>query len=181
MRPPTRIETARLVLRKPVAGDMRSIHENYARDAEVTRYLTWRPHRTLADAQEPLAQQLAAWETGKYFSWVITLKEDGELAGMIAARPDGWRVDLGYVLGCRWWGRGLMTEAVRAIIEVALAEPEVFRVWAVCDVENKASARVLEKAGMRCEGVLRRCAMHPNMGDEPRDCFCYARVKGEDG
>jgi [ribosomal protein S5]-alanine N-acetyltransferase len=53
-------------------------------------------------------------------------------------------------------------------------------VWAVCDVENAASARVLEKAGMRREGVLRRWAMHPNMGEEPRDSFCYAKVKGED-
>ena len=167
-------------MRKPVAEDMRRIHEAYARDAEVTRYLTWRPHRSLADAEEPLARQLAAWDSGKYFSWVIALKEDGELAGMITARPDEWRVDLGYVLGRNFWGRGYMTEAVRAVVDYLLSEPEVFRVWAVCDVENLASARVLEKAGMRREGVLRRWAVHPNMGGEPRDCFCYAKVKGDD-
>ena len=180
MRPPTHIETARLILRKPVAADTPLIYEAYARDPEVTRYLTWRPHRSLADGEQPSAEWMAAWRSGKYFSWVIALKESEELAGMISMRPDGWRVELGYVLGRRWWGRGLMTEAVRAVIDRALAEPEVFRVWAVCDVENTASARVLEKAGMRREGVLRRWAMHPNMGDEPRDCFCYAKVKGED-
>ena len=180
MKPPIRLETARLLLRKPVAADTARIYESYARDAEVTRYLTWRPHRNLADGERPSAEWMAAWESGKYFSWVITLREGEELAGMISMRPDGWRVELGYVLGRRWWGRGLMTEAVRAVIDCALAEPEVFRVWAVCDVENMASARVLEKAGMRREGVLRRWAMHPNMGDEPRDCFCYAKVRGED-
>ncbi|HEY9403985.1 MAG TPA: GNAT family N-acetyltransferase [Pyrinomonadaceae bacterium] len=180
MKPPTHIETARLVLRKPVAADVPHIYEAYARDPEVTRYLTWRPHRTVADGEEHSAQQLAAWESGKYFSWVISVKEDGELAGMISMRPEGWRVELGYVLGRRWWGRGLMTETVRAVIDYTLSEPEVFRVWAVCDVENAASARVLEKAGMRREGILRRWAMHPNMGAEPRDCFCYAKVKGED-
>ncbi len=178
MNPPTHIETARLVLRRPVAEDRPRIYEAYANDAEVTRYLTWRPHRSLADAEEPLANQMAAWESGKYFSWVITLKDGGELAGMIAARPDGWRIDLGYVLGRKFWGRGYMTEAVRAVVEWALSEPEVFRVWAVCDVENIGSARVLEKAGLRREGCLRRWAMHPNVSDEPRDCFCYAKIRG---
>ncbi|HEY0099937.1 MAG TPA: GNAT family N-acetyltransferase [Pyrinomonadaceae bacterium] len=181
MNPPTHIETARLILRKPVLTDTPLIYEAYARDAEVTRYLTWRPHRTLADGDEPAAQRLAAWEAGRYFSWVIILRSGGELAGMISARPDGWRVDLGYVLGRRWWGQGYMTEAVRAVSDWALSEREVFRVWAVCDVDNPASARVLEKAGMRLEGRLRRWALHPNMSDEPRDCLCYARVKEDDG
>jgi RimJ/RimL family protein N-acetyltransferase len=183
MNPPTHIETARLILRKPVVADTPLIYEAYANDAEVTRYLTWRPHRTLADGEEPAAHRLAAWESGEYFCWVITRrKEDGgELIGMISIRPDAWRVDLGYVLGRKFWGRGYMTEAVRAVVDYALAEPEVFRVWAVCDVENEASARVLEKAGMRREGVLRRWAVHPNISDEPRDSLCYARVKEDDG
>jgi RimJ/RimL family protein N-acetyltransferase len=181
VKPPTHIETARLTLRKPVAADTQLIYEAYARDPEVTRYVTWRPHRTVADGEEPAANRLAAWESGRHFSWVIALRDSGEVAGMISIRPDGWRVDLGYVLARKWWGRGLMTEAVRAVVDYLLSEPEVFRVWAVCDVENAASARVLEKAGMQREGILRRWAIHPNMGDEPRDCFCYATVKGEAG
>lgn len=181
MKPPTHIETARLILRKPVAADTARIYEAYARDAEVTRYLTWRPHRTLADGEEPAAQRLAAWETGRYFSWVITLKEGGELIGMISARPEDWRVDLGYVLARAYWGRGYMTEAVRAVTDWALGEPEVFRVWAVCDVENPASARVLEKAGLRREGILRRWSVHPNVSDKPRDCLCFAKVKEDAG
>lgn len=181
MNPPTHIETARLILRKPVVEDTPRIYEAYANDAEVTRYLTWRPHHTLADGEEPAAHRLAAWETDEYFCWVITLRDDGELIGMISIRPVEWRVDLGYVLGRRWWGQGYMTEAARAVVDYLLSEREVFRVWAVCDVENLASARVLEKAGMQFEGRLRRWAMHPNVSDEPRDCFCYARVKEDDG
>ncbi|HEV7904760.1 MAG TPA: GNAT family N-acetyltransferase [Pyrinomonadaceae bacterium] len=178
MNPPTHIETARLVLRKPVVADTPRIFEAYANDAEVTRYLTWRPHRTVADGEEPAAHRLAAWESGAYFCWVIMHKEDGgELIGMISIRPNAWRVNLGYVLGRKWWGRGYMTEAVRAVVDYALSESEVFRVWAVCDVANAASARVLEKAGMRREGILRRWEMHPNLSDEPRDSLCYARVK----
>jgi len=48
---------------------------------------------------------------------------------------------------------------------------------AVCDVENIASARVMEKAGLSREGVLRRWLVHPNLGPEPRDCYGYARVR----
>lgn len=176
---PADIKTLRLALRKPAAQDAPIIYETYARDAEATRYLTWRPHRTLADGVEPMAQQLDAWESEEYFSWVITLKDSGDLMGMISVRPDGWRADLGYVLGRKYWGHGYMTEAVCALIDYLLSERDIYRVWAVCDVDNLASARVMEKAGMQREGILRRWAMHPNISNEPRDCLCYAKVKCE--
>ena len=58
-----------------------------------------------------------------------------------------------------------------------LAQPEIFRIGSVCDVENPASARVMEKAGMQREGILRRWIIHPQMSDQPRDCYCYSIVK----
>ncbi len=63
-----------------------------------------------------------------------------------------------------------MTEAANAVVDWALSQPEVFRVWAVCDVENVASARFLEKIGMRREGTLSRWIIHPNISEQPRDC-----------
>ena len=54
---------------------------------------------------------------------------------------------------------------------------QVRRVWAVCDIDNRASARVLEKIGFEQEGVLRRWITHPNVGPEPRDALCYSRVR----
>ena len=71
----------------------------------------------------------------------------------------------------------MAAEALRPIVEWSLAQPGIFRVWALCDVDNAASARVLEKVGMRREGLLRRNTMHPNVSDEPRDSYCYAIVK----
>jgi ribosomal-protein-alanine N-acetyltransferase len=58
-----------------------------------------------------------------------------------------------------------------------LRQPAVFRIGAVCDVDNIGSARVMEKAGLVREGVLRRWLVHPNISDEPRDCFSYARTR----
>lgn len=90
------------------------------------------------------------------------------------------RCEDGYVLAPRLWRRGLMSEAVAGLIEWAMASPEIFRVWAVCDADNVASARLLESVGMRREGTLRRWLVHPNLGDAPRDCLCYAIVKPAD-
>jgi RimJ/RimL family protein N-acetyltransferase len=70
-----------------------------------------------------------------------------------------------------------MPEVIQCLIDWALEQPEIYRVWAVCDVENLASARVLEKVGMRREGLLHRWSVHPNVSTEPRDSFCYSITK----
>ena len=70
-----------------------------------------------------------------------------------------------------------MTEALRAAARWAMGEPDIWRIGAVCDVENCASARVMEKAGLEREGILHRWIIHPNVGSEPRDCFSYAMVR----
>lgn len=96
---------------------------------------------------------------------------------MLEIRIDGHKMDLGYALAKRSWGQGYASEAVQAVVDWAFRQGEIFRVWAVCYVENAASARVLEKVGMQREGRLRRWNMHPNVGDEPGDCYCYSIVK----
>jgi [ribosomal protein S5]-alanine N-acetyltransferase len=70
-----------------------------------------------------------------------------------------------------------MTEIVRVLIDWALSQPSIYRVSAVCDSENLASARVMEKAGMQREGLVHRGVLHPNISDEPRDCWLYAKFK----
>lgn len=70
-----------------------------------------------------------------------------------------------------------MTEALAAVAEWAMQEEAIWRLGAVCDVENLASARVMEQAELMREGVLRRWILHPNVSPEPRNCFGYARVR----
>lgn len=177
MRPPEIFETDRLRLRRPVIEDAEAIFAEYAQDLEVTMYLTWKPTGKLEDTREHLRASATAWREGTAFGWVVLRKEDNQLLGAVGVRVDGHKVELGYVLAKRFWGKGYMTEAVRAVVNWAISEREVYRIWAVCDVENPASARVMEKVGMKREGILRRWTMHPNRSDEPRDCYCYAVVK----
>jgi RimJ/RimL family protein N-acetyltransferase len=175
--PPEQIETGCLILRRSVEADAEAIFAEYAQDPEVTMYLTWVPTANIEDTREHLRASAAAWTEGKTFQWVILRKEGRQLLGAVGMRVDGHKVELGYVLARKFWGKGYMTEAVRAVVNWAIKEEEVYRVWAVCDVENLASARVMEKIGMQREGVLRRWIMHPNRSDEPRNCYCYSMTK----
>jgi RimJ/RimL family protein N-acetyltransferase len=177
MKPPETFETLRLLLRLPVISDADAIFKGYAQDAEVTKYLSWRPHESIDTTQEFLRRCIRCWEDGTAFPWVIMRKEDGALLGMIEMRMDGFRADFGYGIARQFWGNGYATEAVRTIVSWAIEQESIYRVWAVCDVENLASARVLEKAGLQKEGILRRYILHPNLSQEPRDCTCYSFVK----
>jgi [ribosomal protein S5]-alanine N-acetyltransferase len=174
---PTIIETERLVLRPPRMDDAGAVFNSYATDEDVARYVTWRPHTSIAETEEFLRRTLASTENGTSLTWAITLRGDDTLRGMIAVRPHVYKADAGYVLARPFWGRGYATEALRAVVDYAFKNPRMYRVWAVCDVENVASARVMEKAGMSFEGTLRRYQIHPNISPEPRDARCYARVR----
>lgn len=177
MRLPESLATARLRLRRPELGDAAAIFAEYAQDPEVTRYLTWRPHADAEQTASFLARCHAGWESGGELTWALTLAGSDRVVGMLATQPDGFKANLGYVLARRLWGQGLMTEAGSALVGCLLERAEIFRVWAVTDVENRASARVLTKLGMTCEGTLRRWMSHPNVSVEPRDCLVFAKVR----
>jgi ribosomal-protein-alanine N-acetyltransferase len=157
--------------------DAEEIFHGYATDPEVTRYLVWEPHRSLADTRAFLRACMECWRGQSRFPWAITRGPDTASIGMIELRLDGHKADVGYVLAREEWGKGYMTEALTAVVEAAFALRDVYRVGAVCDVENIASARVMEKAGLVKEGVLKRYLMHPGAGSEPRDAFCYAKTR----
>jgi ribosomal-protein-alanine N-acetyltransferase len=172
-----RIETDRLILRPPRPSDAEAVFGEYAQDLDVARYTVWTPHRSVDDSRAFLASLDGTWPGGRRYAWAITLKAGGRLIGMMELRVSGHLGETGYTLGRAHWGKGYATEALRAVIDRALEQPAVYRVWATCDVENRASARVMEKAGMSLEGTLRRWAVLPNISDEPRDMLCFAKTR----
>jgi ribosomal-protein-alanine N-acetyltransferase len=174
---PDRFLTMLLVLRPIAAADAGAIFARYAQDAAVTRFLTWRPHRSRVETDAYVAHCLAT-PPDVARTYVVTDRQDDAVRGAFDLRcAEGHRLEFGYVLARACWGQGLMTEVLTEVAGWALAQPAVFRIGAVCDVENVASARVMEKAGLVREGTLRRWLVHPNIGDEPRDCFVYARAR----
>jgi ribosomal-protein-alanine N-acetyltransferase len=150
---------------------------SYGQDPAVTRYLSWRCHTDHLEAREAIQRFLTRWESETEFCWMIFDRRTEELIGSIAARPEERGFNLGFLLAQAWWGRGLMPEAIGAVTQWAFSNPFVSRVWAVCDLENRASARALEKSGFTKEGVLRDYSLHPNISAQPRDCYSYAMTR----
>jgi len=178
LRPPENFSTVRLSGQRTRVEDAPAAFAAYASDPEVTRYLKWRAHEHVDTLAEFFRLRADDWDQSRpHFSWVLRLHEGEAVAGTIGCIPDGGKMMFGYALAKKHWGQGLMAEALRHLVDWTLAQPEYFRAWAFCDVENPASVRVMEKAGMTHEGVLRRWHVCPNLGPEPRDCIVCARVK----
>jgi RimJ/RimL family protein N-acetyltransferase len=176
--PPRTLDTPRLHLRPATLADAQAIFDSYATDPDVVRYLCFRPHQSLDDTNAFLKAVERSWESGKgERAWVLEHRDAGRIIGAIGSRMAGNRVQIGYVLERARWGEGLMTEALVAVRDAAFADPDITRFEALCDVENLASARVMEKAGMVLEGTLRSYEIHPNRSEVPRDCWCYAVVR----
>jgi [ribosomal protein S5]-alanine N-acetyltransferase len=171
------ISTAQLIIRKPVIDDYTDVFRNWAQDHEVTRYLSWKPHTSSEETRSFILQCIKDWESGSRFALMICLKATEEVIGMIEYRVDLFKAETGYVLNKKHWGFGYMSEALFVLINQLLAQENIYRVQAFCDVDNAGSFRVMEKAGMKCEGLLSRFAIHPNISDKPRDCYMFSKTK----
>ena len=150
------LETERLVLRKFTQGDVDAVFE-YGRDPDVARFVTWDVHTTRADSRAFVAGAIAHYAAGRVGPWAVDLKGHGLIgsAGFVHWHPEHARAEVGYALHRSHWGQGLATEAVLEIARFGFAVMHLNRLVALCESENVASARVMEKAGMRYEGLLR--------------------------
>ncbi|CAN5776263.1 GNAT family N-acetyltransferase [soil metagenome] len=151
------LETERLLLRKMRPGDAEAMFA-YASDPEVTRYVLWETHASIEESENFLRFAGEGYDKGDFGGWAVVLKASRAFVGTcgIEAAPEHSRAELGYVLARDHWGGGLMPEAVRRVIRFCFERMDLNRVEARCIAENTASARVMEKAGMSCEGTLRR-------------------------
>jgi ribosomal-protein-alanine N-acetyltransferase len=120
---------------------------------------------------------LKGWAEKSNFVFVILDLTDSRTFGTISLRSVQKReTQFGYVLARSQWGNGYVSEALTCLVDWSLRQPGILRASAFCDVENIASARVMEKAGMILEGTLKRHLIHPNISPDPQDCFSYARA-----
>lgn len=174
----------RLGLRAPRAGDAAVAFARWAADPLAHHWLGHRPSGGLAHTREQLAWDEACWLKRSAFTWLLVPHGEPGPVGLLRLLPQGGtapphhHLRLGYVLARSHQGRGLMREAVAGLLAHALAQPGVWRVDAVCDVENHASQRLLAALGLACEGRLARHSLHPNVSDQPRDVWLYAAVRG---
>ena len=169
------LSTPRLILRALALTDLDDLYE-YASDPEIDRYTPWDHYKNIEEARENLNEFLEAYEKHGFWAWGIEHHADKKLIGIINFNKPGYdrKVEVGYTIARKYWGQGLATEALQVLIQYGFEKLDVARIEAVILPENKASSKVLLKAGMQFEGLLRSYQVWKG---KPSDLEMYAIVK----
>ena len=175
-----RIETERLLLRRFTLDDAGAMYENWASDPDVTKFLTWPAHSGINVSKAVLEEWVASYAEENYYQWAIVLKAHGnDPIGCISAVRMDEAIDMvhiGYCLGKEWWRRGIMSEALKAVMDFFFDQVEANRVESRHDPRNPHSGMVMKKCGMKYEGTL-RSADKNNQGI--CDACWYALLRSE--
>lgn len=151
------LETDRLILRKMLVRDAEDMYD-YARRADVTRYLTWSPHPSVAYTREYLEYVATRYSMGEFFDWALEERSSGRMIGTCGFTRFDYQADcgeVGYVLNPAVWGHGYATEALRAVMNFGFTRLKLHRIEARYIDGNTASRHVMERVGMAHEGILR--------------------------
>jgi [ribosomal protein S5]-alanine N-acetyltransferase len=170
------LPTPRLILRDLRSGDLDDLYE-YASDPEIDRYTPWDRYTSLDEAHEDLNRYLTRYEKNEFRAWGIEHRADKKLIGITNfgfISLEDRRAEMGYTIACKYWGQGYATEAARALIQYGFEKLNLVRIEAVVLPENTASSKVLLKAGMQFEGLLRNYQVWKG---KPSDLEMYAIVR----
>ena len=152
------IETERLILRRFVPEDAKNFYDNVGSDFEVAKYVIWDVHKNIDVTKKLLEKWIASYDDPNKYKWAIELKENKEVVGSIDCVNLSVKYatcEVGYVLSSKYWNKGYMTETLKAVIGY-LFEEGFKTIYAEYMSLNPASGRVMEKAGMKYEGTLKR-------------------------
>ena len=172
-----RLETERLILRQILKDDTAHYYKEILSDAQRLYYLDRDCAANIREAEILVENILSLYREGDYFFWVIEQKSTSETVGYVwISHMENFRrlAEIEYVACKSAEGHGYMTEAVKRVFDYLLSEVGYFRIEAVCNVENTASARVMEKSGMGFEGILRGRAKIKNADGNPGDLRLYS-------
>ena len=152
------LRTPRLTLRAARMRDAADMYE-YSRDPEVARHVLWEAHSSLHQTRGYLRYLLRQYRAGQPGTFVIELTEERKVIGTIGLmwmQGESRSAEIGYSLSRQYWNRGLMSEAVYALLSFCFDTLRLNRVEAQHETDNPASGAVMRHAGMRREGVLRQ-------------------------
>lgn len=166
------IHTDRLILRRFTLDDANEMLDRWANDAEVTQFLSWQPHGTIEVTKAVVNDWVNAYSFLNVYHWGIVY--DNQLIGSISLlQPNDElaEAEAGYCLSRGFWGKGIMAEALSAVIDYAFSEVGFQRIHAKHDIRNPNSGKVMQKCGMKyIETAERPLALKP---DRIKICDCY--------
>ncbi|MFD1448456.1 GNAT family N-acetyltransferase [Oceanobacillus profundus] len=153
-----KIETERLILRKITKQDVPDMYA-YCSDPEVTRFVTWNPHQSLADTEAFVEFILKNYKKKSLAPWGMEYKKTGKIIGTVdlaSWNPTHQSAEIAYCIHQDYWGCGLTTEAAKSVTAFGFSNMDLIRIQARCFVANIGSERVMEKLGMTFEGIIRK-------------------------
>lgn len=181
---PHEFETERLLVRCPLPGDGRQVHDALVESQEEVQQ--WLPFAatlpTTEESEENVRRAYAKFLLREDLRLHMFLKPSGRFVGSTGLHRMNWavgRFEIGYWLRTSECGQGLMTEAVDGIVEWASGYLNARRIEIRCDARNLGSRRVAERAGFYLEAVLRQSL--PDVGGRPADQLLYAKLRLPDG
>jgi len=174
---PEVIETARLLLRRPTADDARPIFERYASVEEVTRFLAWPRHQSIADTEAFIDFSDIEWRLQGCGPYLVLSRDSGALLGATGLSIAKAEAETGYVFARDAWGYGYATESLTAMVAAARSIG-LQALHAQCHPDHAASIHVLEKCGFSFEHRKRAAHVFPNLGSSRQDVVTYIRPLG---
>ena len=131
--------------------------DNWASDDEVSKYLTWPTHTDLTISQWVVNDWVLSYDKEDSYHWAIEF--EGQAIGSISVvgkDDDVKKAHIGYCIGRNWWRKGIMSEALKAVMDYLFDEVGMNRIEACYDPNNPNSGRVMAKCGMKYEGTHRQ-------------------------
>lgn len=172
------IKTDRLILRKYRKTDAKDVFEAWTGDKAVTRYMTFTPHESKEQTADTLEKWCTLYTRDNVYLWAIQMgdKVIGNI-NVVTISNTLESCEVGYCLGVKYWGQGIMTEAAQAVIDFLFRQVGVNRIELSHAVGNPSSGRVAEKCGMKYEGTKREAFKSPD--GKFCDLKCYGIVKSD--
>jgi ribosomal-protein-alanine N-acetyltransferase len=152
------LETDRLILRELTMEDAEEYFE-FASDPQVSVSTLWDRHKSMEDTQEYLQKVLDKYQARQAYRWGIVHKHSNKLigrTGLISWDIAHSKAEIGFALSSQHWNMGIITEATSEVIKYGFNTLDINRIEGRCNYNNVGSARVMEKLGMKLEGILRQ-------------------------
>lgn len=173
------LETERLLLRKVTIDDLDDLFNNWSSDVDTTKFLTFKTHASKEETMKFINNWINKYERGG-LEWVIELKENQQVIGMISAEKSYKYkcIEIGYSISSKYWGQGLITEALTKVIKYLLGECDFNIVEAIIPSNNIGSIKVARKCGLTLEATLKN--RYKDKENNIQDLLIYSMFKGSD-
>ena len=145
------LETDRFILRQFQLNDVHDIFINWSSDKDSAKYNAWNVHESESETKGYVSDWVDSYKKEKYYHWAVVDKENNEVIGSISVSNIKNRkkyCEIGYTVAKKRWNEGIATEVLKCVIHFLTIEVGFETLRAMHDVRNKASGRVMEKAGM---------------------------------